>query len=701
MAGRMRVLVGLMLAGAAAAQPAVEPDPPPLVVAADEPVLVWINGLEVALALSTGTVDHITLNDDSVQRIGLSASAPDNTADLVIGGRNVLKGRHGKGWLGHDWPAGGGRLVRREYYWFPGETRLPLAGTIGPFALPYWRVRVEWPVAATGASGVVTSLPLVGGIDQAAYGMTNVGSKRLLVGADVRRRRPLPLVTAATGADLAAQLGGRFVGEVWDEEILLGVSRPVRRLELDRPLMIGPIRIDAVAVRRGGPRDATASLSPGQLTPLDAEEDPEIMAVRGRILKQRRVARYIMLSRTQLEAAGCTSLLVDKAELTFSLSCAPPNRAPVAVAATSAVPVGQGAAPLIDPVLPTRPETALALGEPLALMIDGRPLRLVPGDAGAEGIMLNGRAAEQLVSARLQRLGADPQLPGQLADLLRRAGTADLFARAAAMPMPGAALDRIGMTSSPAAPQTRLNLMDVDLASGGVRAQAVASWLEIAMRSGTRGDDSAPFDGRIALAALPDTRLRLRLGPVPSGGTIADLALAIADRSHDQGVMGVTALPGIDALFVGLEWGKGVDLPVVSLTLGQDLMRLNGGIYTGPVARFRNADKRLRLLRPLQLATPLVVGPLRLERVLVQQEPGLLRLAADQRWTRFAPWPDWKGYAGLERELRLPPAVLLAAGCHELVMDKPGRAWTLRCGALNAAPAPAAGAAPRPPDQSR
>ena len=686
MPGWVLMLVGLMLASAAQPGPALaQPDAaaaPPVVVAADEPLSVWINGLEVALAVSTGTVDHITLNDESVRRIGLSASAPDNTADLVIGGRNVLKGRHGKGWLGQ-----GGRVVRREYYWFPGETRLPLAGTIGPFALPHWRVRVEWPVAATGAVAEVTSLPLIGGIDRAAYGVTQVGRHFLAVGIDVRTRRPLPLVTAATGADLAAQLGGRFVGEVWNEEILLGVSRPVRRLELERPLMIGPIRIDAVAVRRGGPRDATASLSPGQITPLDAEEDPEVMAVRGRILKQRRVARYIMLSRTQLEAAGCSSLLVDKAERKFSLSCVPPGRVVPAAAVTSAVAVAGPAGPVIEPVLPELAAAALDVREPIVMTIEGQPRQLMLGDAGAEGVRLNGNIGEALLAERLNRLARASSLRGQASNALNRSGQTSALDLQALSLLQGDDMDLAGVTRSQMTLGTVLTATQIAMAGPRLGAQTMAFWLMNRGRSGLQPDNSLPHNGIIALAALPEARLRVTLGAAPAGADTL-FSLAIADRSHDQGVMGVMALPGIDALFVGLEWGKGVDLPVVSLTLGQDLMRLNGGVYSGDVRRVRRSDYRQQLLRPMQLATPLVVGPLRLTQVLVQQEPGLMRLAAEQHWTRFAPWPDWKGYAGLEREVRVPPALLQAAGCHELVVDKPARAWTLRCGAVNAAPAP-------------
>ncbi|OYQ34696.1 hypothetical protein CHU93_02280 [Sandarakinorhabdus cyanobacteriorum] len=667
--------------------PADASQAPPLVLDADAPVPVWVNGLQVQLAVSTGTVDHITLNDSAVGRIGLSAAPADNTADLVIGGRIVLNGRHGKGWLGTDWQNGAGTLVRREYYWFPGEQRLPLAGTIGPFALPYWRVRVDWPVAATGLAGDVVDLPLIGGIDNAAYGVSKVGRQFLAVGVDVRMRRPLPLVTAATGADLAAEFGGRLVGAAWREEILLGISRPVRRLQLDRPLMIGPIRIDAVAVRQGGPRDATMTLAPGQLTPLDAEEDPEIMQVRGRILKQRRVARYIMLTRTQLEAAGCTSLLVDKAELRWRLACASPDRAVAPAGPTQLVPVAAGG-PLIDPVLPQLPEVQLAIDQPVPVRINGRPLNLVPGEAGREGLMLNGRVGRNLVATRLAEVRSEFQARGQLSDALRRVDAAQLFERIGALALPDQTRDSIGLSVSSVAPRTLLYSLDVQLAGLGQQTLAVATWLETPMRTGDNLDKSLPHDGRIALAMLPEARLRLALGPAPAAGGGTDLVLPIADRSHDQSVMGVTTVPGIDVLFVGVELGEPVTAPLASMALGQDLVRLHGGRWAEPRQSWRNADRRLRRARLLTLATPLVVGPLRLSELWVEQEPLLEQMAGQRHWSRLAPWPDMKGIAGLERELRLPVPVLQAAGCHALVMDKPGRAWTKRCGPINAPPAP-------------
>jgi len=382
---------------------AAQAPPPELVVNADAPVSVWINGLEVSLAVSTATVDHVTLNDTVAQRLGLSAAPPDNKGDLFIGGVVALQGRHGSAWLAHAQ-----RLQRQQLYWFPGLSSLPLAGTIGPFALPHERIRILWQSAADAQPPAPPSLALqlVGDIDHAAYGIGLMEGRLLLIGVDVRTRRALPLVSAASGADLAELLGGRLVGEPWQEEIVLGVLRPVRRLELDEPLEIGPIQIRAVAVRQGGPRDGTARLAPGQIIPFDAEEDPGIAQVRGRIVRRRDVARYIVLTRAQLEAYGCSSLLIDKAARLWELACTAPAAPPPPTPALPSSPVPAApAAALVSDVLPPTAPLELALDAPLPVAIDGQALTLQLGDGGLAGLLLNSNAADRVAWRRLAPLG--------------------------------------------------------------------------------------------------------------------------------------------------------------------------------------------------------------------------------------------------------------------------------------------------------
>lgn len=649
---------------------------PPVVLAADAPIKLWLSGFEVALAMSTGTVDHVTLNDGIAQTLGLVAEPPDRKADLVIGGRVVFGGRHGGGRLMHD-----GVLQHRQLYWFAGQSLLPLAGTIGPFALPHWRVRVEWPVPPAAGPAETLRLPLVGGVETAAYGLTRLRRSHLLVGADVRTRRPLPLVTATVGADLAEELGGKFVGERWQEEIMLGVRRPVRRLELNRPLEIGPLKIHAVAVRIGGPRDATATLAPGQIIPVDAEEDPEVMAVRGRIIRQRAAARYIMLSRTQLEAHGCSSLLVDKAELAFELRCAAPAEKPPAITQTAAVPIENPPAVLAELVLPPQPELQLAMGEPVSITLNERTLQLLPGDGGdggdGGGVLLNQRgavsfatiASDQLLALLRQqniRMGRHPDTGLPIRTINRRTGASS---RAAIEPMPGTLVSA-----------------DLTMRLDGRRTEIAASWrAEV---------NNMPFYGRVSLAALPAERLRLQLGPPPDPAARTELNLPLSDRSHDQAVQGVASLPGIDALFVAADIGTRRPLPVVSLALGDDLERLNGGRMAGPVRTERLPDGRRQSFRDMQLATPLVLGPFRFDRVTVARSPQAMTYLYRQHWRTSQPMPDVKNIPGLERQIRLSMVQLEAQRCATLAVDKPARRWRLWCSPPDAAPTPAAAATP-------
>lgn len=664
---------------------AAQAPPPELVVNADAPVSVWINGLEVSLAVSTATIDHVTLNDTVAQRLGLSAVPLDNKGDLFIGGVVALQGRHGSAWLAHAH-----RLQRQQLYWFPGLSSLPLAGTIGPFALPHERIRISWQAATEAGQSAPASLvlQLAGDIDHAAYGIGLMEDRLLLIGVDVRTRRTLPLVSAASGADLAELLGGRLVGEPWQEEIVLGVRRPVRRLELDEPLEIGPIQIRAVAVRQGGPRDGTARLAPGQIIPFDAEEDPGIAQVRGRIVRRRDVARYIVLTRAQLAAYGCSSLLVDKAARRWELACTAPAvpPPPTPAAPSSPVPAATAAALVSDVLQPTAP-LELALDAPLPVAIDGQAFALQLGDGGLAGLLLNRNAADRVARQRLAWLASDPLF--QMEDVRRwlqqQAGPSTSLTNLPVGLLP--LLPRLpGSVDQKVAPGVVLTSLDVGLALAGRNGRIDTTWLTRWNRNGPDMLNEQAHDGTIALAALPVPLLRLRLATPPPAGTGGVLALPIADRSHDQSVMGVATLPGFNPLFVGLDLGAEQAEPIVSMALGHDLMRLHGGVYDGPAWRRRMADHRQRRLQRLQLATPLVIGPLRFDAVLVEIVPLLpdyLRTISGRRgpggWPANTPWPDFKGVAGLERELRLTRTQLRAAGCHAVTVDKPARSWVLDC----------------------
>lgn len=289
--------------------------PPPLAVDADAPIDAVIAGQPVALSLSTGGVDRILLNEDTVARLGLKPGTIKGKNSLQIGNSRVLAGRNTVGTI----TLAGTRFEQR-LLWFEGAAPRLRQGSIGPMALPQTRLTVRLP-AGPGGSGAVLRLPLHGDLNSGSYGTVRGEDYGFGLSIAVEERTRLPLASAALGADLAAALGGRMVGEPWDEDILLGLRRPVRRLVLDRPLVIGPLRFTEIAVRVTDLRDGTALLASDQQAAPDADSDPAETVVTASSGKPRPVVRVLTVSRTQLEAQGCREIMFDKAEKQLALTC--------------------------------------------------------------------------------------------------------------------------------------------------------------------------------------------------------------------------------------------------------------------------------------------------------------------------------------------------------------------------------------------
>lgn len=243
----------------------------PLVLEIDAPLQVMINRRPAELQLSSCTVDQIKLNADAAERLRLQPRARDALADLSIGGSPVLIGRHGPASV-----RAGGRWGPAEVYWFEGVSVLPRDGTLGPHALV--ADVVEMRLGGSRESDR-WSWALVGGLSTCSYAAIAEDGLVFSAGIDMLSRRSLPLVSASLGADLAQKLGGRFEGDIYEEAILMGFNRPVRKMVLGRPLVLGPWRIEAVAVRVGKQNDATARLREGQSLPRDRDADPGEMVV--------------------------------------------------------------------------------------------------------------------------------------------------------------------------------------------------------------------------------------------------------------------------------------------------------------------------------------------------------------------------------------------------------------------------------------
>jgi hypothetical protein len=596
-----------------------------LVLSADEPFGVWINGRPVALAITTATIDHIILNDPVVQDLGLVSAPPDRIANLMIGGKIARVGRHGKGLLAFPDP-----LLRQELYWFPGASPVPADGSIGPFALPASTVTVRWGRSATTAY----AWPLTGGIDRAAYGVARVGDRMFVLGADVRMRRPLPVVSASTGADLVDVLGGRLVGPSWQEEIMFGVRRPVRCLQLDRPLVIGPMSFNSVAVRVGGTLDGTQWLAPKQQPLPDADADPAEMLVRGRTLVRRAVTQMIVLSRNHLEAQGCIGLTVAKRERQFMLHCTAggpallpePAIGTAAAAATAPVPLLAPALPanraLPVPIMTDDGWLEIAADAPLAARILDVPVNLLPDSGLPPGIYLN-----EPTVARL------PITQASFAGEMRRGDNA--------VPL-------MGMTG-------------IGVHIAGRTAPLMLAW---APGSAATGDDI--FDGIVDIAALPHRRVRVKLPGAHMEPT--PLTLPMTRPNDMEAAGGDVRLPGVRRFVLHSRLREDLPLPVATPPLASELVARFGGRWDGPAQAARTSMGISTWLRPMRLTQPLVIGPLHIEAVAVETDAAGL-MPAGRRGGDRRPRPA----------LELSRRQLAEQGCSRLAIDREARLWQIAC----------------------
>ena len=308
----MRVLIFPVLALLIAAAP----PPAAITLPVEAPIMASINSEAVSLSLATGGVDRITLNADTVARLGLKPAMLMGKANLKVGRTKVLNGRNTPAKVSLF-----GQAVNQRVFWFEGAALLPRQGSIGPFALPQGQVTVQLQPSVGAGAGRDFSLPLFGDLNSGGYGVVRGAGYGFGLSVDVVGRSRLAVASAAVGADLAAALGGRLEGEPWQEEIIFGITRPVRRLVLDKPLEIGPFRLTEIAVRVTDRRDGTAQLAAGQQAVTDAEDDPAEIVVSGDSGKKRQVVRVLTLSRIQLDAAGCRAIRYDKPGGQLVLSC--------------------------------------------------------------------------------------------------------------------------------------------------------------------------------------------------------------------------------------------------------------------------------------------------------------------------------------------------------------------------------------------
>ena len=288
------LVVGLVAGGASA--------PPELVVRGDGLVSGSLNGVAARIRIDPAAAGAPMLTTALAQRAGLKAGPFD--FEYLIGPKR-LEGKSAVTRI--DFGLG---PIRRRVGWTAAPYRAGADAVIGPGLIPVPVVRFELRPRRAGERTSVLPLVGQGGIEEAwgeRFALIEVGGRPLRVQFDPGRRRTV--ATASAGARIAGALGGQLSGAAEPVEIVFGVSRPVRSLRLERPLMIGSIPLHEFGVRT---RDFGSVRG---IPEAGADPDEIVVVAKGKKSK----AEQIKLGSDVLDR--CSSIVFDKGARQVRLSC--------------------------------------------------------------------------------------------------------------------------------------------------------------------------------------------------------------------------------------------------------------------------------------------------------------------------------------------------------------------------------------------
>ena len=242
----------------------------PLTLELDQPLKVEAGGTVLDIELHTGSINRLTLHPETAARLGVD-SLPSHlygTGRLRIGTTGILNGRDRAIDLTIEGVPHTARVL-----WFEGASGGTGHGSAGPFAIPFDHIAIR----LGGTSAATYRFPLIGGFNLSAGARFTHDGGDMLVQFAVEEKGSYPLASAAAGAAIAAAYDGVATGELWDEHIAFGIRRTVQLVRLGRPLVIGPFRFDAIAVRTRDRLDGSGSGD--KLPEPPAEWDPSEMVV--------------------------------------------------------------------------------------------------------------------------------------------------------------------------------------------------------------------------------------------------------------------------------------------------------------------------------------------------------------------------------------------------------------------------------------
>lgn len=296
----MRASGAMLLAGLIAASAPFE-----RVVSGDRVVAITVDGQPLRFRIDPGAPGLPVMKAAVAERLNLKGGGLLGVGMIYTIGSERVSGRTQVTRFAWDGAAKG----RRRVGWVTRDWALPADGTVGPAGVPEGVVRFQLRPPRAGERTVAMPMFAAGGLfaEWFAIGATVlVDGKPLVVRFDLEGRHSM--VTAPAAVRLQAANGGVLTRETARQEVLFGVERPLRIMRLARPLAIGPLSLEDVAVR--------TTDGPGVNALRVEGDDPEEVLVNGD--KNPRPGS-MRLGTDQL--AHCSSIVFDKPAKQVRLTC--------------------------------------------------------------------------------------------------------------------------------------------------------------------------------------------------------------------------------------------------------------------------------------------------------------------------------------------------------------------------------------------
>ena len=274
----------------------------PLVVGPDQIVTATVGGQPVRLRMMASGPRTLFLNPALVARLSIKPGMFGG-----YGGVGPVKVRFNSAVIRYGVNT---TETKRRVLWADRDFAPGVDGGIGPGGVAHPIVR--FILREPSPREVTFTLPLFG--TSAGYGALEtkmiINGEAIGIGFDLTR--DATLATAAAAAALSATNGAQLSGEARQEDIRMGVARPVRTLSLQAPLLIGMLQLREISARVSDNSDGNA------IADKDVDASEIVVTAKGAKSKPH---YSILIGREAL--AHCSSLTFDKLAKLIRLSCIP------------------------------------------------------------------------------------------------------------------------------------------------------------------------------------------------------------------------------------------------------------------------------------------------------------------------------------------------------------------------------------------